>query len=70
MPLWHAGGQRFESAWLHTLKPLHWKGFLVFGGIRPALSHACLGRFLGRFRAKNLGANGINDALLSIALAI
>jgi len=69
-PVWHAGGQRFESAWLHSLNPFHWKGFLVFGGSSPALSHACLGRFLGRFRAKNFGANRAAGALLSFALAI
>ena len=27
MPLWHAGGQEFESPWLHFLKSLPLEGF-------------------------------------------
>jgi hypothetical protein len=48
------------------MNPFRWRGFLVFGGIYSALSHACL----GRFRAKNLVANRFAVALLSFALAI
>ena len=53
----HAGGQWLESVWLHSLKPLRWRGFLVSGGSSSALSHSRLGRFLERFRDKNLVAN-------------
>ena len=53
MPLCHAGGQWFESAWLHSLKPLRWSGFLVSDDSSSALSHSRL----GRFRDKNLVAN-------------
>ena len=28
-PAWHAGGQRFESAWLHSVTLLSSRGFLV-----------------------------------------
>ncbi len=52
------------------MNPFRWRGFLVFWGIYSALFHACLGRFLGRFRAKNLVANRFAVALLSFALAM
>ena len=52
------------------IESLPLEGFSSFWGSRYALSHACLGCFLGRFRAKNLWANRFADALLSFALAI
>ncbi len=59
MAAWHAGGQRFESAWLHPVRPLAPQGvFFVGQGVagRRAMALHCSSSWL--IRASSSGKLG------------